>query len=301
MSPLAVPGLGPQELDEIRIEGVRAWGRHGVLAAERELGQAFTVDVSLGVSTAAAARTDDLARTVNYAEAAQWAREEIEGEPYALIETLADRIAARILAAGPLVRRVAVTVRKPAAPVGQPVDGIAVTARRRAAPVPAVLALGTNLGDRGAHLARALDLLEGADGIAIDWTGPVIETAPVGGPEQGPFLNTTIGVLTDRDPFGLLAAAHALERDARRERIQRWGPRTLDVDVIAYGEVRSDDPELTLPHPRAHERAFVLAPWHAARPEAVLPGHGPIAALLAAAPDRDGLAPGPSVRGCERP
>ena len=93
---------------------------------------------------------------------------------------------------------------------------------------------------------------------------------------------------------------HRLERDARRERLVRWGPRTLDVDVIAYGEIVLDDEELTLPHPRAHERAFVLEPWRRARPAAELPGHGAVAELAAAAPDRDGLRPGPDVPGYDR-
>lgn len=301
MSPLALPGLDVQPLDLIRVEDVRAWGRHGVLEAERELGQMFACDVAIGISTAAAARTDDLTRTVNYAEVAAWIVEEIEGEPHALIETLAERIAQRVLAAGPLVRTVEVTVRKPAAPVGMPVGGIAVTVRRNAVIVDALLALGTNLGDREAHLRRALALLEAADGISVSWTGPVIETAPVGGPEQGPYLNSVVGVRTSRDPFSLLAAAQAIEQDAQRERIVRWGPRTLDVDVITYGDLRSDDPELTLPHPRAHERAFVLAPWHAARPDAVLPGHGAIRDLLETAPDRDGIGAGPEIEGFGRP
>ena len=98
----------------------------------------------------------------------------------------------------------------------------------------------------------------------------------------------------------LLALAHRAERAAHRERLVRWGARTLDVDVITYGDWRSEDPELTVPHPRAHERAFVLAPWHAADPQARLPGHGPVAELLARAADRADLRPGPALEGFDR-
>ncbi|HLQ81841.1 MAG TPA: 2-amino-4-hydroxy-6-hydroxymethyldihydropteridine diphosphokinase [Brachybacterium sp.] len=294
--PLADPG----RLDRIEVTGIRAWAHHGVLEDETRLGQQFLADVTLHLSTAPAGRADALGRTVNYAEVAHAVHEELTAGPWALVETLAERIAERILTdtGNPLVRRVGVRVHKPAAPVGLPVDDVTVSIERDAPPVPAVLALGTNLGDRAAHLRAALELLAGTEGIEVDWTGPVLETAPVGGPaEQGAFLNSVIGVRTALGPFALLETAHRAERAARRERLVRWGPRTLDVDVITYGDWTSRDETLTVPHPRAHLRAFVLAPWHAARPDAELPGHGPLAPLLAAAADREGLRPGPEVEG----
>ncbi|MGP9537449.1 2-amino-4-hydroxy-6-hydroxymethyldihydropteridine diphosphokinase [Brachybacterium sp. AOP43-C2-M15] len=290
----------PPGTDLIEVTGIRAWGHHGVLPQEKDLGQQFVVDVALHLWTAPAGRADALTRTVNYAEVAAAVHDEIEAGPHDLVETLAEQIARRILedTGHPLVRRIGVRVHKPAAPVGLPVGDVAITIEREAAPVPAVLALGTNLGDREAHLERALAHLAAADGVAIDWTGPVLETAPVGGPDgQGAFLNSAIGVSTTLGPFALLEVARRAEHDARRERRLRWGPRTLDVDVITYGDWTSEDPELTIPHPRAHERAFVLAPWHAARPGAELPGHGPLAPLLARAADRAGLRPGPAIEG----
>lgn len=299
-----LPAAAPERLDAIRVRGIRAWGHHGVLPQERDLGQQFAVDVTLHLSTAPAGTTDALARTVNYAEVAAAVHEEITGDPCDLVETLAERIAARILdeVGHPLVRRAGVDVHKPSAPVGLPVDDVLVSIEREAAAVPAVLALGSNLGDRAEHLRSALARLEDTAGVAVEWTSPVVETAPVGGPDgQGAFLNAVIGVRTALGPFALLAAAQRAERAARRERLVRWGPRTLDVDVITYGRWRSEDPELTIPHPRAHQRAFVLAPWQAARGEAELPGHGPIAALLAEAADRDGLRPGPAIEGFDRP
>lgn len=143
----------------------------------------------------------------------------------------------------------------------------------------AVLALGANLGDRLAALRDAVAAL--AREVGVDAVSPIYETAPVGGPEQQDYLNAVVLVTTTLAPRDLLALAHRVEAAAGRERLERWGPRTLDVDVVAYDEVVSDDPDLTLPHPRAHERAFVLRPWLDLDPDAVLPGHGPVAALPA--------------------
>ncbi|MEJ6544255.1 2-amino-4-hydroxy-6-hydroxymethyldihydropteridine diphosphokinase [Brachybacterium paraconglomeratum] len=291
-------------LDRIEVTGIRAWGHHGVLAAEKEIGQEFAVDVVLHLSTAAAGRSDVLSRTVNYAEVVTAVHEEIGAGPHDLVETLAERIAERILeeTGHPLVRRVGVRVHKPAAPVGLPVGGVSVAIERDARPVPAVLALGSNLGDREAHLRGALDVLASHPGTEISWTSPVLETAPVGGPDgQGAYLNAVVGVTTELGPHDLLALAHRAERAAGRQRLVRWGERTLDVDVIAYGDWRSEDPDLTVPHPRAHERAFVLGPWHAADPAAELPGRGPVEALLARAADREDLRPGPVLEGFDTP
>jgi 2-amino-4-hydroxy-6-hydroxymethyldihydropteridine diphosphokinase len=141
----------------------------------------------------------------------------------------------------------------------------------------AVLSLGANLGDRLAALQAAVDLLAPLD------VSPVYETEPVGGVPQDDFLNAVARVDTALDPYGLLALAHAAEEAAGRVREVRWGPRTLDVDVVVYGHVVSDDPVLTLPHPRAHERAFVLRPWLDLDPDAALPGYGRADALLPAA------------------
>ncbi|HMA47739.1 MAG TPA: 2-amino-4-hydroxy-6-hydroxymethyldihydropteridine diphosphokinase [Frankiaceae bacterium] len=138
----------------------------------------------------------------------------------------------------------------------------------------AVLALGSNLGDRPAQLRLAVRML------AACRVSPVYETIPVGGPAQGRYLNAVV-LVPAAPPRALLAAARAAEAAAGRVRDLQWGPRTLDVDMIACGDLVSTDPEVVVPHPRAHERAFVLVPWHDLQPDAVLPGRGPIAALLA--------------------
>ena len=151
-----------------------------------------------------------------------------------------------------------------------------------------VLALGSNLGDRQDILQGAVDAIVGLPGMRVTAVSPVYETVPVGGPAQPDYLNAIVLADAARPARELLDRLHEIEAAFDRVRMVRWGPRTLDIDVVDFGGERSDDPELTLPHPRAHERAFVLGPWRDVDPDAALPGHGPVAELLAKA-DRSGL------------
>lgn len=149
----------------------------------------------------------------------------------------------------------------------------------------AVLSLGSNLGDRLAYLRDAVAGL----GDALVAASPVYETPPWGMTDQPDFLNAVVIVSDPQaDPRGWLRRAQGLERVAGRIRTVRWGPRTLDVDVVAVDDVVSAEPDLVVPHPGAHERATVLVPWLDVDPDAVLPGHGPVADLPAAA-GRSGL------------
>ncbi len=159
-------------------------------------------------------------------------------------------------------------------------------------PKRAVVALGANLGNRLETLQGAIDALEDTPGVRVKGVSPVYETEPWGvDPGSQPsYFNAVVILKTTLPPSSLLERAHAVEEAFHRVRDERWGPRTLDVDIVAYADVVSDDPQLTLPHPRAHERAFVLAPWHDVDPDAQLPGHGPVADLLDAV-TRDGVAP----------
>lgn len=142
----------------------------------------------------------------------------------------------------------------------------------------AVLSIGANLGDRFAALQNAVNDL--AEFVSVLAVSPVYETAPVGGPEQRDFLNAVLLVSTETPPAELVAIGQRVERRAGRVPSERWGPRALDVDLVAYEGVVSDEPEATVPHPRAHERAFVLRPWLDVDPSAVVPGHGSVADLL---------------------
>ena len=154
-----------------------------------------------------------------------------------------------------------------------------------------VLAVGSNLGDRLGTLQGCVQAIGGLPETDVLAISPVYETAPVGGPAQPDYLNAALIVGTGLAPRDLLAGTQRIEADfgrIRAEGSERFGPRTLDIDIISYDEEMSGDPVLTLPHPRAHERAFVLEPWHDVDPAASLPGRGPVAALLAGL-DRHGV------------
>jgi len=150
--------------------------------------------------------------------------------------------------------------------------------------VTAVLSLGTNLVDRVARLRCGLEVI--AQHVAIQAISPIYETAAVGLQDQPAFLNLVTIVESD-DPERVFRAAQTAEESQGRLRSQRWGPRTLDVDVITVGGLTSEDPRLTLPHPRAHERAFVLVPWLAIDPTAELPRRGPVRAIVGGLADQD--------------
>lgn len=288
--------------DEIVLTGVSARGFHGVLDAEKRDGQTFVVDVNLTLDLARAGRTDDLSATVNYAEVASAVVNRVTGSPFDLIERLAEVIADDLLA-HPLVDGVEVVVHKPEAPVGHPFTDVAVRIRRGNGP-RTVIALGSNLGDRGRTLTLAVDALRSLPGFTVTSVSPIVETDPVGGPEQPSYLNAVVVGRTTLDPERLLGALHRIEAAHGRTRETRWGARTLDLDLIQFGapgsghEIVSTDEALTLPHPRAAERAFVLVPWAEAEPEALLRvGAGesdirPIGELLARL-DLSGIRPGP--------
>ncbi|MTB73193.1 2-amino-4-hydroxy-6-hydroxymethyldihydropteridine diphosphokinase [Arsenicicoccus sp. MKL-02] len=282
--------------DRITLTGVRARGRHGVLPEERVLGQEFVVDLVLHLDLGRAAATDDLAATVSYAAVAETVHELVTGEPHDLVEALAGSIGTRLLEDHLLLESVDVTVHKPSAPIAVAFGDVAVTVTSRR-DVEVVIALGANLDEPLATLASAVDRLTRTRGLRVTGRSAVVETDPVGGPEQPAYLNAVVLGRTRLSARALLHRLHRIEADHGRTREVRWGARTLDLDLIAYGEARSDDPRLTLPHPRAHERGFVLVPWAEVDPDAELTLPGGDRRLVRELADErraDGIRPGPA-------
>jgi len=288
--------------DRIVLQGVSARGFHGVLDAEKRDGQDFVVDVMLEVDLRRAGRSDLLAHTVNYAEVAADIVAVITGPSLDLIEKLADRIAAAALRR-PLVQAVEVTVHKPQAPVGVSFGDVKVVVERRRHE-PVVIALGANIGAVQATLEAAVRELAAVDGIRVTAVSKLYESDPVGGPEQPVYLNAVVLARTRLAAFALLAELHRIEADHGRVRETRWGARSLDLDLIQYGDPESDsdlvsnDAGLMLPHPRAYERTFVLAPWSSVDATAQLRvGEAlvPVSELLERAEGVDpaGIRPGP--------
>lgn len=270
-------------VDQVAVTGIRGRGTHGVLDHEKRDGQEFLCDVVLHVPVTRAGRTDDLADAVDYAVVAGQAYDVLVGESLDLVETVAERIAAAVLADA-RVLAVDVKVHKPMAPVGVPFGDVTVRVRRTradvladAAPdtaVRAVLGLGANLGEPAETLHRAVVDLAAAAGITVVVASPVVESAPVGGPRQGRYLNAVVLVDTMLSPRALLHACQDVERTHGRSRETRWDARTLDIDVLDVGGLTLDANGLVLPHPRASFRRFVLLPWSIVQPQAELSLHG---------------------------
>ncbi len=146
----------------------------------------------------------------------------------------------------------------------------------------AVIALGSNLGNPAANLDTAIALLrESTDVIAVS---TFYKSAPVGGPTQPDFINAVCIVESELPAVELLSLLHGIEKSLGRQRLEHWGPRTLDLDLIQYGDLVSGNIDVQLPHPRAHERRFVLEPWHEIDADAILLNHGRIDEILAQLP-----------------
>ncbi len=156
--------------------------------------------------------------------------------------------------------------------------------------LPAVIALGSNQGDREALLREAVRDIDALDGVRVTAASGIVETPALklhGVDETAPsYLNAVVLARAALNPEELLAALHGIEARLGRVRDEVWGDRTIDLDLIDFGALTRHTDEITLPHPRAWQRAFVLAPWLQVQPDAVLPGHGRVDALLAAATDR---------------
>ena len=283
-------------MDQIRLTGVRAVGKHGVLDFEHERAQTFVVDATLFLDLAPAGHSDDLHDTVDYGAIAKGIVAIIEGDHVDLIEKLADRIASMILEY-PAVSRTQVTVHKPSAPIVVPFDDVSVTVERSRETASAasqvhhaVIAMGGNQGDMVATLRDAVRSIDGLASTQVTGVSPLYRTDAWGMPDGTPeFHNAVVSVNTRLSALELLRGLQRIEADHGRVRTDHWTSRTLDLDIIDFDGQESQDPDLTLPHPRGWQRAFVLGPWLALEPDAELTGDhaGSVAQLLHESTDRD--------------
>ncbi|HWL01558.1 MAG TPA: 2-amino-4-hydroxy-6-hydroxymethyldihydropteridine diphosphokinase [Microbacteriaceae bacterium] len=276
-------------LDRLTLTGLRAFAHHGVYAHEREAGQPFIVDVTVHLDLSTAGSSDRLGETIHYGVLAEEIVGAIERDPVDLIETLAERIALVVLSHR-AARIVDVTVHKPEAPI--PVEFADVTVSIQRQWTRAVVAIGANLGDREATIRQALLAFATNPATRVVAASPIVETPALkveGVDESAPaYLNAVVELDTVLPPRALLAELHRIESVHGRTRETRWGDRTLDLDIITYGRERIAEHDLVIPHPRAHDRAFVLAPWAAMDEQAVLPGRGAVVELLAEVIERTG-------------
>lgn len=244
--------------DKITIKGLEVFANHGVYPEENRLGQKFVVNAVLYVDTRAAGLSDDLDLSVNYGTVCHQIKDFLTANTYKLIERVAEELARHILINNPLVHEIDVEIEKPGAPIGLPLETVSVKIHRGWHDV--AIALGSNMGDSKKFLDDAVEKVGQLPDTKVNKVATYITTKPYGGVEQDDFLNSAMTIRTMLTPTELLDRLHDIEREAGRERIIRWGPRTLDLDILLYDDLVMDTEDLTIPHIEMHLRDFVLKP-----------------------------------------
>ena len=244
--------------DEIRIIGLKLYAYHGCLEEEKEKGQEFTIDITFHLSLLPAGLTDNLDKTINYAEACEYTCEVFSKYKYNLIETAAEDVANALLLKYELADSVDVTVYKPHAPIMHDFENVCVSVSRTRH--IAYIAVGSNLGESKDTIEKAKEMFCKLEGNEILKEATLISTKPYGVTDQPDFLNGMIVVRTLLEPHELLDRLHKVESYEKRERTMRWGPRTLDLDIIYYDDLVMGDDELIIPHEDMQNRDFVLKP-----------------------------------------
>ena len=277
-------------MDKIILNDMIFYGYHGVLPEENQLGQKFRVDMELLLNLSPAARTDMLDMTISYADVFALCKEITEGraKPCKLLEALADQLVEAVLDEYPQVAACKVSVTKENPPIAGHFGSAAVEIKRLRRAHLAFLSLGTNIGDREGFLQLAISGLNVEQEIRILKASSIYETKPVGLEEQADFLNMVLVVETSLTPSKLLQQCQEIEAIIGRERTVRWGPRTIDIDILLYDNEIIESENLIIPHPRMHERAFVLVPLVEVALNEIWPIDGrPIEEMLAALPKQE--------------
>ena len=244
--------------DKILIKNLEIFANHGVFAEENRLGQKFLISLTMHLDTRTPGKSDDLTSSIDYGEVSHFMTEYMKEHTFKLIEAAAENLCEALLLRYPLLKGVTLELRKPWAPVGLPLDTVSVEITRFWH--YAYIALGSNMGDKKAYLDGAVKALEQTPGCSVEKVSTYIVTEPYGGVEQDDFLNGCLLLKTLMQPQELLCRLHEIEQEAHRERIIRWGPRTLDLDILMYDDEIVEADDLIIPHAEMHLRRFVLEP-----------------------------------------
>lgn len=245
-------------MDRISIKNLEVFANHGVFPEENRLGQKFVLSAVLYTDTRKAGMTDELAASIHYGEVSLMMKEFVEQHTFKLLETVAERLAFKLLTEIPNLRQVQLEIKKPWAPIGLPLETAAVEITRGWH--TAYIALGSNMGDKAGYLKQAVKALEKEKSCRVEAVSDFITTAPYGYTNQDDFLNGCLRLATLLPPEELLGLLHRIETEAGRKREIHWGPRTLDLDIVFYDDLVLDTKELHIPHIEMHRRDFVLRP-----------------------------------------
>lgn len=238
------------------IKELELFGFHGVFEEEKRLGQKFILSLELDLDLKLAGKTGDLTKSVHYGELCEKIDKEFVRESYELIETVALKLADFILSEYKIVNGVKVFLKKPWAPVKKHLDTVEIMIERKRH--KAYIGLGSNIGDKDKYLNEAINKMSTEKNIEIVIQSSFITTKPWGYLDQEDFLNAVIEIETTLEPEELMDLLLKIEEELDRERTIKWGPRTIDLDIIMYDDLISSNEKVILPHPRMHEREFVL-------------------------------------------
>lgn len=245
-------------MDIIKIENLKIRAFHGVYEEEKQAGQNFYVNVVMYTNTREAGQKDDLSLSTSYAEVCKTIHDIMTEKKYDLLETLCERIAEDILMLYPYIKAIDVEVRKPEAPIPMEFESVSVKIHRAWHEV--YIAFGSNMGDSNGYIDNAIEALKNEKHIKFIRESERIVTEPYGGVEQADFVNGVCYIKTLMTEYELLSFLNKLEKESGRVRDVRWGPRTLDLDIVLFDDVISEDERLTIPHYDMHNREFVLKP-----------------------------------------
>lgn len=259
-------------MDHISIDNLEVFANHGVFEEETSLGQKFLISARLYFDASPAGSSDDLAKTVSYAKVCSDITEWMKTNTCRLIETVAESLAGKLLRGYGIIRSVEVTVKKPWAPIGLPLECVGITIERGWHTV--YLSIGSNMGDRQGYLMKGIEFLKSDPAIRVLSVSKLIETKPYGKTDQDDFINGAVALETILSPQGLLNVIHDAESAAGRIRSEYWGPRTLDMDILLYDDLIINTEELTIPHADMLNRDFVLTPLCEIAPYAYHPVAG---------------------------
>ena len=259
-------------MDHLSIDNLEVYANHGVFEEELNLGQKFLVSAQLYFDASPAGRSDDLNKSVDYSEICADITKQMKEDRCRLIETVAERLATSILIKHPVIRSISLTVKKPWAPIGLPVECVGITIKRRWHTV--YLSIGSNMGDKRKYLLDGIEFIKKEDNVRVLKVSELIESEPYGNTEQDDFLNGVVKLETLLSPHELLDLLHKAENAAGRVRKEHWGPRTLDMDILLYDDLVLEDDDLVIPHPDMMNRDFVLEPLKEIAPNAVHPVRG---------------------------
>lgn len=245
-------------MDYITITGLKIFAHHGVFEEETKNGQDFYVNARLIYDMDKAAQTDEMADAVHYGEVCQFMTQFLQEHTYKLLERAVAETMKAVLLAFPMLEGIEMELCKPHAPIPLPFENVSVTRSLRWEKV--YLAIGSNMGDKEQYVEQAVNALQTDADFKEIRTSSWIKTEPYGGVEQEDFLNGVIEVQTLLSPHALLKRIHEIEAQADRKRSVRWGPRTLDLDILFYEDRMVNETDLVIPHIDMANRRFVLEP-----------------------------------------